>query len=151
MPPRAARVLLASLAGLGLLTGCGGDKAARALFNQVRTDCASLVGSTVDEATAKFRIPPFVSGSCRTDRVPLGATDVCGGSPGAAYTVPVCLLAYEYCAANTSLCDVGGCAYDCELRVAADTPGQVVGSSVICATTFISGQPFGLLSGQICQ
>jgi hypothetical protein len=60
-------------------------------------------------------------------------------------------VTFEYCASGTSLCGPGGCAYECELRVAVGTQPEVVGSSVICATTFISGQPFGLLSGGFCQ
>jgi hypothetical protein len=45
---------------------------------------------------------------------------------------------------------LGGCAYACLARVAAPTPGEVGASSTVCATEFVSGQPYGPVSGRPC-
>lgn len=148
---RAAPALLMALAAL--VAGCGSDRADRELHDRVQRDCAALVGQTLDDAGALMPVSGLVASACASTLGPVGASDACPGAPGP-YTEPVCQVAYELCALGTSLCSsgpLGGCAYACEVRVAAATPAALSGASVICATRFVSGQPFGLLSGRSCQ
>lgn len=154
LPALARLADLALLAGLALLTAlapaCGGDSAARADLERVRSACDTLVGSTVGAADAAIRAPAFVE--CSASLSPLNAADTCPGAPGP-YTETVCQLGYEFCAPPaSSLCNpLGGCAYACVVRVAAASPDQIAAGSTVCATRFVSGQPFGPVSGRLCQ
>ena len=142
-----------ALAFAALASACGSDRAEVAQFERLRTACAGLVGATLGQATAAMGTAPFEALSCRSDLGAVGASDVCPGAPGV-YTAPVCQLDYEYCARGTSICAggaLGGCAYACEIRVAAASMVEIGAASVICATRFISGQPAGPISRYPCR
>jgi hypothetical protein len=137
-----------------LAAGCGEDKAERARFARAQAACATAVGMTVNEASAALQLePPVVAQACLAAASPVGVGDSCPGAPGT-YTAPVCEVGVEWCALGTSLCGsgpLGGCAYACILRVAAADRSEVLPASTVCASTFVSGQPFGPISFQPCR
>jgi len=137
------RVLaLALLVAMG--ASCGGKSEDEKVFEQRRDICNGIVakGETVSQAAADFQAAGLngPNGSvidCRSDfSLPAGSQCQTGQS--------VCKLFWQTIALDRGLCNSvsGGCVYACE----AFTPGQaaadVTGASVICATLFISGQPF---------
>lgn len=149
---RLGPTLLALLAAAA--TACGSDRAERDQHARAQAACATVVGMTLAEATAAVGLEsPRLAQACLASGSPVGAGDACPGAPGP-YTETVCEAGLEWCAVGTSLCSggpLGGCAYACVLRLLAADRDAVQPSSVVCASTFVTGQPLGPVSGRACR
>jgi hypothetical protein len=125
---------------------CGGGPSAEAkLFQQQKAVCVGLASSGKTFAQAFQDIagtrPGFAyTSECHTGLLATSSDDHCNYANNAV----VCESFVQWQAFDNDLCSTNGCVYFCELRTQESTPvaNPTVDTTPICATRFVSGQPF---------
>lgn len=124
-----------------VVAACGSSKEQQA-YDQLKSMCNGLVGSTVRQADNQFLsagvmvASPLCCPPAGTLKVPIGGT-----CPPQTADDPECSLYYEWQAFDPSLCDAGtgACCYICEVRVMKSAAaGQ---DTPLCAARWLPKQP----------
>lgn len=124
---------------------CGGNAEDKRLFQQRRDICDGLngKGETVAQVKADFQATglngptTFVGVSCLNDFSLPDGSPPCGQQGQS-----LCKIFWQTIAQDSSLCNVNACVYACEAFVPGQSPTDVTDSATVCATVFVSQQPF---------
>ena len=131
---------------LAAAAACGGNAEDKRLFQQRRDICDGLngKGETVAQVQADFQATglngptTFVGVDCRSNFVLSdGSTPPCGQQGQS-----LCKIFWQTIAQDSSLCNVNACVYACEAFVPGQSPSDVTDTATVCATVFVSQQPF---------